>query len=173
MSLAFCAGTGVLWVRSYWSADTVWRAQPEIVWKDCYRQRYSSLDSSCGRFYFFAGEMWVKPKEFLLEAGLHHRSTAPEPEKFIDDDTQDRFGRFGIGLGEVTYPSTPGFEVMLPHWVVCLGSIILPATWISVKYRARRRRKAGQCRACGYDLRATVERCPECGAPSVVLDDFS
>ncbi len=52
-----------------------------------------------------------------------------------------------------------GWWVMLP--VLTLGL----AHWIAWWDRRRERLSiaAGMCHVCGYDLRATPERCPECG----------
>ena len=39
-----------------------------------------------------------------------------------------------------------------------------PAVWLGRRWRGRRRTKLRLRPACGYDLRATPGRCPECGA---------
>jgi hypothetical protein len=46
--------------------------------------------------------------------------------------------------------------------VIALSSL-LPALWIFRHIRNRRASKAGCCPTCGYDLRASPQRCPECG----------
>ncbi len=55
--------------------------------------------------------------------------------------------------------STIGF----PLWVPCLVFAVLPAYAVTLLRRRRKRRKLGLCLSCGYDLRASKERCPECG----------
>ncbi len=57
--------------------------------------------------------------------------------------------------------------VQLPVWVIAIP-LTLPATVRATRERRQRRRiKNGQCANCGYDLRETPQRCPECGTAVV------
>jgi predicted amidophosphoribosyltransferase len=53
----------------------------------------------------------------------------------------------------------------VPYWLLVLLFAIAPAWWV-LRWRHRwiaRRIKQGLCPVCGYDLRASPQRCPECG----------
>jgi hypothetical protein len=60
--------------------------------------------------------------------------------------------------------SGTGMSIMLPYWLIALLAAIAPAVWLVKFARARRRVQSGHCPTCGYDLRASPDRCPECGA---------
>ena len=55
--------------------------------------------------------------------------------------------------------------VIVPLWIPTLGFVT--ALWFSSPLshdgRHRKRKKLGLCLKCGYDLRASKDRCPECG----------
>jgi hypothetical protein len=50
------------------------------------------------------------------------------------------------------------------HWVLAAPLVLLASWRVAAKWR--RRPGSGLCASCGYDLRATPDRCPECGAVS-------
>jgi hypothetical protein len=56
-----------------------------------------------------------------------------------------------------------------PHWLLLpmiAATLLLPAAMGRNQFRRWLRRKlsaAGLCADCAYDLRATADRCPECG----------
>lgn len=74
-------------------------------------------------------------------------------------------GRFGFRYESGTAGPWAACQlIVVPLWallIVPAGFIALPPGLRLVRARSRCRR--GACRQCGYDLRATAERCPECG----------
>lgn len=55
--------------------------------------------------------------------------------------------------------------VITPDWAIFVVVVALPAIRIARWVRRRRRVARGRCAICGYDLRASHDRCPECGKP--------
>ena len=86
-----------------------------------------------------------------------------------------RFRRFGFIIGHEPMIATAltgtlvkdgtWSYLVVPYWALTLAlALILAATLQGLRRRRRADRlKQNLCVQCGYDLRATPDRCPECG----------
>ncbi len=66
-----------------------------------------------------------------------------------------------IRPGGVTTSAT---DVRIPLWLpTCILAALSFFLLLPPLHRRRKREKLGLCLKCGYDLRASKDRCPECG----------
>lgn len=162
ISLLLCIATAGLWVRSYWVADRLRHighlSQPDRVY------RVFDFASACGTV--------------ALATYLDDSDPPEDPYKLFEYDTDpitasDRkstsdYMRFGITLFGTGHMGPMHSLAFFPAWLLTLMFSILPAFWLLRRRRAARRKQIGCCGVCGYDLRATPDRCPECGAAAGV-----
>jgi hypothetical protein len=76
----------------------------------------------------------------------------------------ERAHRNGVGSAR---GSDTTWRIIIRLWLIVLCLSLLPALWLYGTLRYRSRIMQGACPRCGYDLRATPDRCPECGTPTV------
>jgi hypothetical protein len=101
--------------------------------------------------------VWCTPAD---PASVYQRggSQAPPPRS-VSGGTHI-FGDFAFG--RTGYPLKT-VEAHAPFWALTLLAALLPLLRLGLAVRRARQKPPGHCQRCGYDLRATPDRCPECG----------
>jgi hypothetical protein len=189
LSLLLCVAVAVLWVRSLRRRDGFWYTSGSArLLVHSYRGRVWAW--SLAPPHYPTASVW--PTAARMGPGLV-RDSVPDgwydqfagrtkgvrlPDDFIDAPANGgAVDRRALGFRYVRndgwlpraqlqqgYPTARSAAVYAPHWAVAAAFAALPAARLLGLVRARRRRRRRLCPACGYDLRATPARCPECGA---------
>ena len=155
LSLALLIVAIGMLVRSYQIDDRVFLTSP---------QRSATILS-------FRGE---------VECIWHRPAYNQSPAWYADDPRTPTLATLDLPLGRKWYwagfaydPPSPHSpwgsktwtftSVAFPLWSVIALASTLPIAWCVQRGRGRRRVGTGLCLACGYDLRASFDKCPECG----------
>jgi hypothetical protein len=103
--------------------------------------------------------------------------TAPaDPASTHDFRRPGWLGKLGLGTGGFAQAEGPSGAVLFVRfywchlWIPAAAFALLPALRLWRTLRRRRAPAPHACRACGYDLRATPDRCPECGTVPATSD---
>ena len=160
LSLLLCVAVGVLWVRSYWVADVVSVAggpPPPAFSSEWY------VRSNTG-FLCFARNDNSSFGFDTRPLGWTSHSPFPDFNRPVAQLRKPSFVLGPLSVGGTASPTMRHAAVKFPHWLPAALTAAAPLLWLRRYGRDRRRVTLGLCPTCGYDLRASPTRCPECGA---------
>ena len=158
LSLMVCLASMGLWARSHFVGDQwLWHDRPDN------QERFASLAS--GRGWVRYG-WWDNSRlsGVNLPPGYRAVRTADKGIYPIARPGDRHIAFPGFRYDRYSDGSfQPGMIVSIAYaWPAALTAV-LPAIGIVRRCRDRQRKAGGFCPTCGYDLRATPDRCPECG----------
>ena len=153
------------WVRGRYYIDKV------FVNKETYWLEFGSADG-----VWFQSSPWVgdTPPMQVFEVGSYPRNNLFRVLRGTRQ-VHHRFGRrpgwWGFVVTASTHVDANGVAtrhryVEVPYWF--LAAVMgVPTLWVirGAWRHIRSRHRPGHCAGCGYDLRASDDRCPECGRP--------
>jgi hypothetical protein len=102
----------------------------------------------------------------LNDRGWKYRRTSVEAHFLMEGETLPK--KLGFQYSHAS-PMIPGAlvsqttSVGFPHWAIIIPTTAPAIAWLLLRRRAARAKRDNMCPQCGYDLRATPQRCPECG----------
>ena len=164
VSLLLCIATALFWVRSYRITDSLGYTG----------QRRATEVASC--YQMLSVWLWVSDDDVppgtspeIWCPGLRFRAFSPPHEyarPSFSPPVPFRLAR--ITFSRSSTSANQSYKAVIwhlecPMWMVALVTATLPSWWICRSYYIRRRKRRGFCSSCGYDLRASPNRCPECG----------
>ena len=152
-----CVASVVVWVRSYHVHDKLYLDYPiaeDPDFPDRILARGWTLTSWRGGVYLSTSKGSVPLEDSRF--GLSHRTNPLYLKANVPGHT-----RLYVRLPKDEFES---FQLRAGWWMVSVVLGLWPAIFFTRLIVRRWRRKDGVfCATCGYDLRATPERCPECG----------
>ncbi len=161
--LLFTTAMGI-WMRSYLVVDNIDYQTRSSIWE---------IGSERGIIAYYR-KAWKNGGHFTNpELGVSYDIASTglgpptgRPMSILDgkNDFDRRFGDFDVVYRDDDF--TTERLVEFPLWLPAALSLVMPAVWEWMAIRDRRwqrRKRIGQCVKCGYDLRASENRCPECG----------
>jgi hypothetical protein len=161
ISLMFLIAVVGIWIRSHVALDECTFRWNVYAFGN---RRSLHLRSDRGGFQI----VWQKdtgfPQSFdgVYWPEITYEHFLPSEERFVSRASKAYWFSFAANSNQ----NFKFYVLFGPIWPIAILAAILPALWLARARRSRKRVVAGLCSNCGYDLRASPERCPECGTPA-------